>query len=303
MGKAWWEKTRYASTIRKENEELKTRLARAEAKPDRDEKTEPAQPPPELARIEARIQALYQKDQAIQTQQNQELTKLAAADREVAVIEDRLKDANIEEYQKAILEQKLETAKIKREGVLNRWGDLNDKREGISLEMEQRLTDRDWTQKFLKDKATREEQERQSAEQFNVEFPKHVDALIVTAADSMGAPKDKDVRRSLWKSVNRAMMVDLWQLGEEGLQSVDVPAMVRAHVKEYLEERGIAGRAKFTKASKEKLDTMPGRRSAPASARPPAKPVPAALLSRGDTTPSMLRARQLLVQRLGGGKS
>lgn len=299
MGKAFWEKTRYASQVRKENEELKLRLAQAEVRPARDEKPEePAQPPPELARIEQRIQALYQKDQTYQEQQNKALLALSAADKEVGIIEDRLKDAD--EYQKAILEQRMETAKIKREAILNRWADLNDKRENVSLEMEQRLTDRDWTQKFLKDKASREQSEQESLQQFNTEFPKHVDGLITSSADDLGAPKDAKIRQSLWKSVNRAMMVDLWQLGEQGLQTVDVPGLVRSHVKEYLEDRDLVGRTKFSKTSAEKLKVTSREPVKPASRPAPTnRPVPAALLSQGDTSPAMRRARELLTKRYG----
>lgn len=303
MGKAWWEKTRYSSQIRKENEELKARLARLE-KPPEPERTEPQQPPPELARIEQRIQALYAKDQTIQTQQSQALMALSDSDKQVAVIEDRLKDAD--EYQKAVLEQRLETARVKREAILNRWADLNDKREAISLEMEQRLTDRDWTVKFLQDKANREQLERRDIETFNAEFPKHVDGLIVAAADDLGAPKDQKIRSSLWKSVNRAVMVDLLKLGEKGLDSVNVPAMVRAHVQEYLQDRDLVGRSKFSKTSAEKLKVAgreagkpPATRTVPAAARPP---VPPALLSQGDASPAMRRARELLVKRFGGGR-
>ncbi len=305
QGRAFWEKTRYASQVRKENEDLKARLARLEAQVPaaRDEKPEePTTPPPELARIDARIQALYQKDQGIQEQQNKQLQALAAADKEVGVIEDRMKDAD--DYQKAILEQRMETAKFKRESILNRWADLNDKREGIAEQMEQRLADRDWTTKFLRDQANRVQQEQASLEQFNVEFPKHVDGLIVSVADELGAPKDETVRKALWKSVNRAMMVDLWQLGEEGLQDVNVPGLVRAHVKEYLEERDLVGRTKFSKTSTEKLKV-----TARAGEKPPSRPaappkqtaISPALLSHGDLPPAMRRARELLTKRYGGG--
>lgn len=301
MGRAWWEKTRYASQVRKENEELKARLARLE-KPPEPAPDEPRQPPPELARIQQRIETLVAKDQAVQEQQNKALISLSASDKEVAVIEDRLKDAD--EYQKAILEQRLETAKVRRESILNRWADLNEKREAISLEMEQRITDRDWTAKFLQDKANREQLERRDIESFNAEFPKHVDKLIVSAADDLGAPKDQKIRQSLWKTVNRAMMVDLLKLGEKGLDSVNVPSMVRAHVKEYLEDRDLVGRSKFVKASAEKLKVAgreagkpPAGRPASAAMRPP---VPPALLSQGDTTPAMRAARERLTKRFGG---
>lgn len=298
MGKAWWEKTRYASQVRKENEELKARLARLEQPPDTRRDEEPQQPPPELARIEQRIAALTQKDQVVQDQQNKALIALSASDKEVAVIEDRLKDAD--EYQKAVLEQRLETAKVKRESILNRWADLNEKRESISLEMEQRITDKDWTAKFLQDKAQRDQLERRDIETFNAEFPKHVDGLIKSAADDLGAPPDQKIRQSLWKTVNRAMMVDLLKLGEKGLGSVNVPAMVRAHVKEYLEDRDLVGRTKFSKTSAEKLKVAGREAGKPASRPAPARPVPPALLTQGDTTPGMRRARERLVARFGG---
>ena len=303
MGKAFWEKTRYASTVRKENETLKTRLAQLEAAKAQPPAppAEPPPPPPELARIEQRIQVLYQKDQGIKQSQDRALIELSDTDKQVAIIEDRLKDAD-DDYQKALLTQRLETAKVKRETVLNRWADLNERRENISLEMEQRLTDRDWTQKFLQDKASRDQQERQSLEKFNADFPKHVDSLIEAAADDLKAPEDRKIRQSLWRSVNRAIMVDLWQLGDQGLQQVNVPAMVRAHVQEYLEDRDLVGRAKFKRQSEEKLKVT-GReapKGRPAAA-PPKAPVPPSLLSTGGLSPAMLRARQILTTKFGGG--
>jgi len=300
MGKAWWEKNNFASRTHKEAEDLKARLARLEATRDEPKDDRPTQPPPELAKIDQRIQVLYAKDKSIQEQQNRSLIELSEADKAVAVIEDRLKDAD--DYAKAILEQRLETAKIKKEATLNRWADLNERREGLSLEMEQRLADRDWTAKFLQDKATRDQSERQSLEQFNADFPKHVDGLISSSADSLGAPKDPKIRQSLWRSVNKAMMVDLWQLGEKGLQQVNVPEMVKAHVKEYLQDRDLVSRSKFTSTSAAKLKVAgreAGKPARPVSAaqRPP---VPPSLLTQGDTTPAMRRARELLTRRFGG---
>lgn len=301
MGKAFWEKTRYASQVRKENEEFKARLARLEAQPTRDDLKDaaPPEPPPELTKIDQRIQVLYQKDQAVQAQQNRSLIELNEADKTLAILEDRLKDAD--EYQKAILEQRAETAKLKREAVLNRWADLNERREAISLEMEQRLGEREWTAKSIQERATRDQSERQSLQEFNAEFPKHVDGLITSSADDLGAPKDPKIRQSLWRTVNRAMMVDLWQLGEKGLQQVNVPAMVRTHVKEYLEDRDLVGRTKFAKVSSEKLKVAGREAGKPARPVPAARPpVPPSLLSRGDLSPAMRRAREVLTKRFGG---
>lgn len=298
MGRAWWEKTRYASTIRKENEELKVRLARLEGARDEKPETPPA-PPPELARIDGRIQELYTKDQKVQEQQNASLIALSQADKDLAIIEDRLKDPDTDEYRKAILEQKLETAKIRREHALDKVVNLGERRQSISLEMEQRLSDRDWTQKFLQEKATREQDEQRNASEFDEQFPVEVDRLIFSAADDLGAPKDDKVRKSLWRAVNRAVMVDLMRAGDEGIQEVNVPAMVRLRVKEHLEDLDLARRKTFTKTSSDKLQasSRPQTPAAPAPAKP--KVVSAALLTQGGLSPAMRRARQILTQRFG----
>lgn len=300
MAKWVWEKTRYASQVRKEAEEAKAELARRGAKtPDADE--EPEAPPtnPHIEKLDSRIKALYEKDQSTQSTQQQQLVKLAEADKAIAKLEAHIEMAEeqADEYKKNILETRLESAQMRRTGVLERYQDLTERRSQLSYDMERLLQDRDWAANVYTNQAKAKQAESQRSEQFNEEFPKFVDQQITSEANTLGAPKDAKVRRGLWKHVNQAMMVDLYRMGEQGIREVDVPAMIQTYVKEYLEDRDLAKRAGFQERSRAKRSVTGRAPSSPAATGRPAKPVPAALMGASDQTPAMLKARQYLASR------
>ena len=300
MAKWVWEKTRYASEVRKEAEEAKAELARSGAKkPDAEDETPPPTNP-HIEKLDQRIKGLYAKDQAQQAAQQKQLVALSNADKEIAKIEARAEMAaeQGDDYQKGLFEVKLETAQNRREGILERYKDLTERRETLSFDMERLLQDRDWAANVYKNQAKSKETEQQNREQFNQEFPQFVDATITQTADDLKAPKDPAIRKSLWKHVNQAMMVDLYRLGEQGIDQVDVPQMVQGYVKEYLEDRDLVARTRFTRKSADKR-AVTGR--APSASSPgkkgSRKPVPAALMGTGDQTPAMLKARAYLASK------
>jgi hypothetical protein len=92
------------------------------------------------------------------------------------------------------------------------------------------------------------------------------------------------------------MMVELMNVGNTDLDDLDVPGMVEGYVKEYLSDRDLVSRTRFEKRSKEKREVTgkPPGTPVPAAKKPP---VPPSLMSTGDTSPGMLRARKYLASR------
>ena len=303
----FWEAKNYASKQTRENEELRDML-REQQEP---EEPETQLPNPQIEALGKRIQGLYDKDQTVQKTQNDTLIKLSEADKNIAKIEARLEDAqertkdpNLEEYAKGraesaigTFEARLEAAQAKRQSILDRYGSLGDKRETYGHEMEKLLTDKDWLSKVAEKQVTDAKSAKASDAQFNAEFPDYVDSLIESSADRFEAPAEARLRRSLGVAVNRAMMVEFMNVGDTDLEDIDVPGMVDGYVQEYLSDRDLVSRERFERKSAAKRQVAgKGTTSAPV---PPAKrpPVPPSLMSTGDTTPGMLRARKYLATR------
>ena len=309
VGKAYWSKANYAAQVRKENEGLKARLERLESerKAEPEPKPEEIPPHPDIVKIDQRIQTLYTKTQSIQTEQKSRLEQLKVLDREVAIAEDRLKDAFDE--QKAPIEQRRDLAQQRYDIVRQQYLYGNERMEELNSKLEQELGNRDWVEKFNREEGARHQREQKEKQQLYKEFPARVDAHIREVGDEAGIPKDDKVRQSLWKHVNRAIMVELRRLNVDDVEEVDIRSLVGRYVKEYSEDRDYSSRAAFKTRSEEKLKVA-GRSVAP-SARAPAPaaplpvgarpPIPVALMSN-DASPAMARARQILVKRLGAGR-
>jgi hypothetical protein len=302
MGRAWWDKINYAAQVRKENEDARAELARIAGAKTPDADGEPEAPPtnPHIEKLDTRIKSLVQKDEQTQATQQKQLVSLADADKAIAKLEAHIEIAKEggDEYKAGLLEARLEAAQLKRTTIVERYQDLDERRQQMSYDMEKLLQDRDWAQNVYKNQAQQQQQESQRREQFNAEFPQFVDAQITREADSLGAPKDQKIRRGLWKHVNQAMMVDLYRLGEQGIEEVDVPSMIQGYVKEYLEDRDIAVRQRFNERSRAKRSVTGRAPSAQAPGRGKAgKPIPASLMGTSDQTPAMLRARQYLATK------
>ena len=310
VGDQYWEAKNYASGKARENEELRAMLAERDGEGPEDEPGEPP-PHPQIEALDKRIQGLYDKDQVTSKTQNETLVKLADADKNIAKIEARLEDAqertkapDLEEYQKTraesavgTFEARLEAARAGRQSILDRYGTLNDKRENYGHEMEKLLTDKDWLTKVQTKQVNDAKSAKVADVRFNADFPKYVDSLIEESADSLEAPEEKRLRQSLGRHVNRAMMVELMNVGETDLDELDVPGMVEGYVKEYLTDRDLVSRERFERKSAAKRKVAgKGTTSTPvpAAKRPP---VPPSLMSTGDTTPGMLAARKYLQTR------
>jgi BMFP domain-containing protein YqiC len=297
IGRAYWEKTRYASQTRKDLEETKARLAVLEAKPKADEP--PAAPHPDVAKLDQRIQGLVQKDNTLVQNQQELLGALRGVDEEIVKWKTKAEDAD--EYNKALYEQKSETAAVKKATLLQRWADINDRREQLSYDVDRLMSDRNWVQQFVQQEEQRKASEVESAAEFNQTFPRFVDETIEEIATELGAPKATGIREDLRSTVRDKMTVALWKLSKQNVDEVDVPEMVRGYVQGYLKRNDLVGRTKFTEKSKNKL-AVSSKASAPkpgtqASKPSPGKPVRLGQMTQSELSPAMSRARSYLQSR------
>jgi hypothetical protein len=297
----YWSTTKEISSREKRIRELEMELAAREeaATPE-----EPETPPtnPQIERLDQRIKSLYDRGQTFQKEQQELLTALPKIEREIAKAEARIEDAGDGEYADSAKLSKWESVKTqqesKRDATVRQLRDLHYKREQADFEMETLLADKDWMTKVAEQQRQQQKLEQQSTQQFNAEFPQYVDSLIDEAANSMGAPKDAKIRESLWKHVNRATTMDFWSMARQGLDHVDVPELVKGHVKEYLEDRDLVGRVKFQEKSKAKLKVAgKAPRAGTARSGAPKPPVSVTQLNKGDLTPGMSAARKYLASK------
>ena len=308
IGKAFWDKTNYASQVRKENEELKLRLARLEGAQPKPDATPPP-PPPDLKRAIDRIEALYQKNQEIEARRTEVIKELNAADRELAIAEDRAKDLEEGDERRPLANQRVRQARLELESAKDRYSRVVERLESVNERMETALAEKDWIERFHKDQAQRQTSEQRNHERFNTEFPAQVENLTKAAAAHIELKLDDRLSESLWRHVNRALQADIrGQYLDVALEEIPIPDMVLAYVKEWAEDRDLVRRKTFAQTSKDKLAVTrpaakpgdrkasgPAAKPAPASSRPAVSP---ALLSR-DSTPAMRKAREVLVERFG----
>lgn len=301
IAKAWWEKNNYASKLRRENEELRARVARTPEPPKEDEP--PAPPHPDLQKLDQRIQGLTTRDEAAYNVQQDLLKKLPEADARIVELKTLLKNDSLDDYGKQVLEARLESAEGRKERLLEKWADVNEKRASYKQDHERLVAERQWTAKVIEREQARQKDEARELEQFNETFPKEVSQHIEAAARDLKAPKE--ALPSLKKVVADRLSMALFRLDKQGVGEVDeaeVKDMVASLTKEYLQDIGLATRKTFTDTSKKKL-AVAGRApitkdGAPATGSAPRKgPVPPASLGRGELSPAMLRARQKLTSR------
>jgi DNA repair exonuclease SbcCD ATPase subunit len=307
IGKSYWEKTRYDSKLRKDNEELRLKVARLEsADPKEDEPSPP--PPADLDKAVKKIEALYQRGQEIQKRQSEIVKELNSADREMAIAEDRLKDVSDDDDRRPLANARVRQAKLELDAARDRYSRNIDSNEALSERLEQALAEKDWIERFHKDQAQRLTSEAKRHETFNAEFPQQVEALSKAAATHVGLKLNEKLSESLWRHVNRALQADIrGQYLDVPVEEIPVPDMVLAYVKEWAEDSDLVKRKTFTETSAAKLAVAkpaakPGDRKAQGASGKPApaytRPaVPPALLSR-DSSPLMARARAALVARL-----
>lgn len=292
MARAYWEKTNYASSLRKELE----KKGSVDREPAKDEPPPP--PHPDLQKLDQRIDTLSRRDEAAEGQQKELLKTLREADADITRLETRLADAADDEYKKQVLEARLETARGRKERLLEKWADLGEKRQAYNEDYQRLKAERDFTARIVEQEQKRQREEAQTLEQFNETFPQQVSAEIDRVAKELKAPKE--ILDSLRETVTDRLSMALLRLGNQGVDEVDWAAMTQKFVKSHLSALGLATRKAFADTSKGKL-AVTGRPPAKAgtSAQTPVRkgPVPPTSLGRGDSTPAMLKARMRLASR------
>jgi hypothetical protein len=270
---------------------------------------EPAQPHPDLVKADARIEALKARDDGLQKRQTAAIEAVNEADRQLAIAKyerGRIRPDDDDKADKERLADRLIADRQRDlEMATERFNGVRDDRAELREKMDQAKADRDWIQRFQADQADKHKTEQTTREQFNEEFPRHVDALILKAAKATGIDiKDKTLRASVVRNVNRDLMIELQSLGNVDLRQVDLRGLVRGFVRSYAVDRDLAKRKAFNRASRDKLTVArpsSGDRRAPTTPVKPAgssKPVPVSLMG-GNSTDKMLQARQRLVQKFG----
>lgn len=297
IGRAYWEKTRYASQTRKELEEAKAKLASLE-KPEPKADEPPKAPPPEIAKLDERIQGLVAKDNSLIQGQQDLLGKLRSVDEEIVRWKTKAEDAD--EYNKALYEQKVETATLKKDSMLQRWADINDRRQQLSYDVDRLMSDRAWVEQFVRNEEQRKVLEAKTDQEFRQNFRGFVNEQIEEIATELGAPAVKGLREDLRETVRDKLTVAFWKM-QGKVDEVDVPELIRKHVEQYLKRTDLVGRTKFADASKKKL-AVASRGTAPrpdttAPKPAPGKPVRIAQMSQGELSSGMAKARNYLASR------
>ncbi len=304
IAKAYWEKTNYASRVRKENEQLKRQVARIEsetkAKPPKSDPDEPPPPPQELEALDGQLKALYDEDQSLLKEANTHISELNKVSDEIAKCEARIEDAK-EAQDEARVERheaRLLALQTQKDNIARGYKSVHRDRLRIARDYEKLGKDRLWLEQALKDRESRQAREQQELEDFKGEFPDEVDRLIETAATRHQIPES--YIEELMEEVNDGLLVDLHKLGQADLDDCDVPSLVEKRVEKFAKVRNLAARRKFQETSREKLKVASVTRPAAGAGTTPAKPSkPAtpASMTGGDLTPKMKRARDYLVSR------
>ncbi len=306
----YWEKTRYASKVRKENEDLKQQLddgrtRRAEEARREPEPKTPAPPHPDLEKLDTRITALSDKDGRLFEQQQKVLLAVSEVDQDIAVVKDRLTEAD--ENQRYALEQRLEGLEGRKGNLHDRFSDLKDKRDDLTYRLDELGQQREWTAGLLDEQGKEADRERKTREDFKSEFPQRVAETIDSLADAAGLdPEDETLRDDLRQNVKDRLTVKFWKLGQtQEVDDVDVDDLIAEEVDRYMKSRDLAGRKKFGKTSKDKLavsrpPTTPRKPGAPPPKEPSgydAPPKDISALGTVSRAPTMIRGRKALEKR------
>ncbi len=300
IAKAYWEKTNYASRIRRENETLKRQIARIESerKAAPKDSDEPAPPPQELTELDGQMKALADEDKSLYDEANAHIKDLNSISDEIAKAQARVEDAKEagDEAKQARHEARLVAFEARKDNISRSYKALVRQRQTLRRDYDRLLKDRQWLAQTLDDRNSRQAREKQEFDDFKQTFPEQVDEVIESVATRLGIPDS--YREELVSEVNDGLLVDLWKLGEADLDEVDVPGLVQARVQAFAKIRNLASRHKFQAASREKLKVAATTRPvAGGSATPAKKPVTPASMAGGDLTPKMKQARDYLVSR------
>jgi len=305
IGRTFLEKTRFASQVRQQNEELEAENAKLRA--ERAPKDEPAKPHPDVEAIDARITVLQQRDERYYGNQQKCLVAIGQCNEKIAVAKHQLTDAD--ESRRADLEDRLELLESRKADLHGKFEELNDRRDDLKTEADRLTTEKTWTANLIAEQGKRKANtERESAE-FQQDFPKEVVAGIDKVAADLQI-KDKAVLQDLKDTVIPRLTLKFWKLGQrDDIDDVDVQALIATEVNRYAKSRDLVKRAAFRDESQRRLatpgarqPTTPAKPAAPAARRPGppvTSPQPKEVTALGlqDIAPSMRKAREMLAAK------
>jgi chromosome segregation ATPase len=270
-------------------------LSRSEKEPD-------PEPSPELERNTRRTEALESDLKDLDADRSATLSAIGDARGKIQFIQgqiERADDLDKPELKAALAEAQRNEAKAKKE-----WRTFGRTERELKDKLSERKDERKALEAARKDERASQQQAEEDMRKFQESFPAYVSGLIVEAANEFKIPETEKLRNNLVKTVNNSVEQELRHMREQGVENVDMGALVKDHVKEYAEVHGLADREAFHKESADKraVQRKPaGRRAAPTQTDDePPKPRWQDVEER---TPAMEKARRGIEKRfeeLGG---
>jgi chromosome segregation ATPase len=245
LGRRFFKNQDDAATLARDRETL---LEAASRRPD--EKEPEPEPTPELERNTRRMEALKAKITDLDGEKNQTLTAVAEARNRVSYLKGRLEQA--EDIDKPEWQSRLEEAKRTVGKTEKEYRKFGARRRELDDQLEERTDER----KQIEESAKAERASRRQAEEENArilrELPAYVDSLIDQAAKKLSVPKGTEVHQDLWETVNAKVAMDLSAMRGQGVEKVNMPALVEKHVKRFAKTHDLGEREEFARESEGK---------------------------------------------------
>lgn len=270
-----------ASDLSRENKRLAAKLAEVERSA-RTPKDEPEEVPVDLQDAESKVKAFEDESKALPQQLNVLAQALDTAYK--ARIKAELAVENADEIDKAAAEARLSTAEARFERAQDKYLSAEERARTIQRDIQQARKERDGVKRQIESEKARQARANEETQRFNEEFPEEIDGIITKTADALGLPKDEKYRHAMWAHVNEALMVEFWRLRDTPVEDVNIPALVEAKVKRFVNSGELHSRFKLQRTSKDKLGvTAPSNgQSRPNQAVTPPRPPPKPLESWRD---------------------
>jgi cell division protein FtsB len=222
IGRTFLEKTRFASQVRQENEEMQAELDQLRA--ERAPKDDPAKPHPDVVAIDARITVLQQRDERYYGNQQKCLVAIGQCNEKIAVAKHLLTDAD--ESRRADLEDRLELLESRKADLHSKFEEMNDRRDDLKSEADRLSTEKTWTANLIAEQGKRKVATERDAAEFQQDFPKEVVAGIDKVASDLQI-KDKAVLQDLKDTVIPRLTLKFWKLGQQDdIEDVDVQVLI-----------------------------------------------------------------------------
>ena len=268
----------------------------------RSEKEPEPEPTPELLRNTERMEALGSDLKDLESERSETLSTIGKARGQIRYIEGQITRAD--DLDKPDLKAELAEAQRTCAKAEKEWRSFGRRERELKAQVAERKHERKDIESSIKDQRASQRQAEEDMRKFQENFPAYVSGLIVEAADEFKIPKTEKLRNNLVKTVNNDVEQALRRMREQGVEDVDMGALVKDHVKEYAEVHGLADREAFHKESENKraVQRQPARRGAPPTQTDDEPPKPR-WQDVDERTPGMEKARRGIEKRfqeLGG---